>query len=538
MRASTGQVCSVWSTRQPFHNLTSPSGANSMAVRKLAIKTCLWGLMVLCMCGVFEARAVAANGRTRANLEDYVSCQFTAEEEAKWKDDQNPTFLRTRNAAVKTLESAPATPEVKEALKTTRKAQNRVEIQAAIDKIPNAAVQDSVNRSIAAAQNPVPPALTPPSDLLCSRSLLSFNEASDIFGRRIASTYLVVQVVVRNLNQDNDYLIQDVILAAPNTKFGSGRDKLLARGVSTVGQSRDPRNLVMNGLDTLSATTGAIAQIGTSNTPITPGFQDLQSAANVLGAFIPPLKRMFPDYTVDQLNRLNDLAFSASTTYKMVVPKGGSVPFVTFVPQKALEKPVKKWRLDDFLAMDQSTYVLVAGMHIAKVPSAPVVASLSVSGGRPTDAVTITGSNFGTSQGTVKFGSTTATVTSWSTTGIVVTVPNIPTAGREDIVVSSGGADSAPNPFVVCAVSGPCITGVSPTPVVGGQSAKISGEGFAAATGTVEFGGVPVPPAAIVNWTDTSITVTVPVGQTLPTTVVVTTAAPVASSPGFPLPDK
>jgi photosystem II stability/assembly factor-like uncharacterized protein len=56
----------------------------------------------------------------------------------------------------------------------------------------------------------------------------------------------------------------------------------------------------------------------------------------------------------------------------------------------------------------------------------PVISSFSQSGGASGTAVTIIGTNFGSTQGTsvVKFGTTTATPTSWSNTQIIVPVPS------------------------------------------------------------------------------------------------------------------
>lgn len=75
--------------------------------------------------------------------------------------------------------------------------------------------------------------------------------------------------------------------------------------------------------------------------------------------------------------------------------------------------------------------------------------SITPNSGKPGDTVTITGSGFGTTQGssTVKFVGTTATVVSWSATSIVVTVPNITSTG--DVIVNVGGADSNGVTFTV-----------------------------------------------------------------------------------------
>ena len=486
-------------------------------------------------CLSLSSGSEAAEKKPPAHLKDYVSCQFTQAEEEAFKNQETTRLAKSKTAAQAELQGYPPKQKgVKKAKEAVEKAESESSLKAAITAIPDEAMRVQVQASVDAAANKVEPGpeFETPNDLLCSRSLLGWQETADIFGRRIANTYLAVQVVVRNLNQDSDYLIQDVILAAPNTKFGSGRDKLLARGVGIVGQSQDPRNMVMSALDTLAATSGAIALIGTQGAMVSSNFMNLQNANNVLTAFIPPLKRWFPDFTVDQLNRLNDLAFSASTTYKMLVPKGGSSPFVTFVAQKLFADPVHKWSPAEFVWHENNTYVLVAGVHIQEVPG-PAIGSLNPTSGPPGTSLTINGTNFGSSQGTsgsVNIGQDTAVITSWSPSAIVATVPNTTPIGQAPVVVSAGGKASAPVNFTVtCAATGPCISNVSPPSQVPGQTVTISGTNFGTTAGSVKFGGTPSPNVS--PWADKTITATVPNIAAGPANVVVTVGS--ADSPAF-----
>lgn len=475
---------------------------------------------------------VAASNDGTIHLRDYVSCQFETDDEKTFRDTYTSPFVRSQQAALHTLALATEQKLAKQWIVAVTKAQDPLQLQAAINSITVPDVQTAVQRSVTEANKvSAEQQLKTPVDLQCSHSLLSWNEASDIFGRRIANTYLVVQVVVRNLNQDNDYLIQDVVLAAPSAKFNSGRDKLLARGVAIVGQSLDPRNQVMSALDTLAAASAAVALIGTQGAVVSSNFKSLQNANNVLTAFIPPFKRWFPDYTVDQLNRLNDLAFSASTTYKMIVPKGGSVPFATFIPQKLFLKKVHDWNSIDFINNDNNTLVLVAGMHIQEVPG-PSIGSLVPPSGSQGSSVSINGTNFGATQGSggVKFGSKEATITSWSPSAIVATVPNVP-VGPAAVVVSAGGKDSSPATFTVnCPTAGPCITYLSPPSGAAGASITITGKSFGTVAGTVKFGDVSETVTAAA-WTDTSIAATVPNNAPVGPVDVTVSAAGVTSPP-------
>ena len=87
--------------------------------------------------------------------------------------------------------------------------------------------------------------------------------------------------------------------------------------------------------------------------------------------------------------------------------------------------------------------------------STPTITSLSPTSGTVGTSVTITGTNFGSSQGssTVTFGGTTATVTSWSSTSITATVPGSLSAGAVSVIVSVSSTSSNSVSFTVTAAS-------------------------------------------------------------------------------------
>ncbi len=154
------------------------------------------------------------------------------------------------------------------------------------------------------------------------------------------------------------------------------------------------------------------------------------------------------------------------------------------------------------------------GMNFTVVP-APSITSLSPTSGAEGTSVTITGANFGTSQGTrtVKFNGTTATPTSWSATSIGVPVPTGATTGN--VVVHASGVDSNGSSFTVL----PNITSLSPTSGAVGVSVTITGTTFGSSQGssTVKFNGTTATPT---SWSDTSIGVPVPTGATTGNVVV------------------
>jgi hypothetical protein len=160
---------------------------------------------------------------------------------------------------------------------------------------------------------------------------------------------------------------------------------------------------------------------------------------------------------------------------------------------------------------------------------APAIVNLSPATGSPGTSVTISGSNFGATQGanTVTFNAITATPTSWSSTTIVAPVPAVAVTGP--VVVTAGGLQSNSVAFTVTGGStrGPVVTSVSPGAGPVGTPVTITGTGFSApqGTSTISFNGTKATPT---TWSDTSIVVPVPAGAT--TGNVVVTVGGVASN--------
>ena len=86
---------------------------------------------------------------------------------------------------------------------------------------------------------------------------------------------------------------------------------------------------------------------------------------------------------------------------------------------------------------------------VVPLPVPPSISGISPTSGAVGTSVTVSGSNFGATQGsnTIKFNGTTATPTSWSATSIVAPVPSGATTGP--VVVTVGGASSNGVTFTV-----------------------------------------------------------------------------------------
>lgn len=170
---------------------------------------------------------------------------------------------------------------------------------------------------------------------------------ADTFGKRIAENFVAVQVTVGNHDKDFQYLINDVSLwfeankiftpvqpapsfrapnspaAAPSDFFFSSAELSLLRGVAERGQGQDRRNKTLRffrGIGTIAAGLIGVASFG-------PSYP--KSVAIFNGPVINAFSEAFPDYTINQMNRLSDSAYTANT----LVPAKHSKVMVAFIPQ-------------------------------------------------------------------------------------------------------------------------------------------------------------------------------------------------------------
>jgi formyltetrahydrofolate synthetase len=121
--------------------------------------------------------------------------------------------------------------------------------------------------------------------------------------------------------------------------------------------------------------------------------------------------------------------------------------------------------------------------------------------------VTITGTGFGADKGTVKFGDTAATdIESWADAKIVVKVPA--EAKTAEVVVTAGGKEGKDQKIGTFTVDAAAKPGLNPTHGAVGTDVTITGTGFGADKGTVQFGGIAA--TDITKWADTKIVVIVP----------------------------
>jgi len=148
-------------------------------------------------------------------------------------------------------------------------------------------------------------------------------------------------------------------------------------------------------------------------------------------------------------------------------------------------------------------------IQLSGTGAAPSITSLSANYGALYAIITVTGANFGASQGsrTVTFNGVPATAYGWSNTSFTVIVPGGATSGN--IVVTANGQASNGVAFTVEPT--PSVTGIDPTSGPVGTVVAISGQNLldAEGHGTVYLNAIRLP---ILNQSSTGIQVEVPPG--------------------------
>lgn len=169
-------------------------------------------------------------------------------------------------------------------------------------------------------------------DIKVYRSILDPKVVADVFGRRIARRFIVMQVTITNRSSNYQFLIHDVSLdlrkVFSEEELGKHREMSsielsLLRGVAEQGQLSDPRNLILRilrGSGTIAAGLIGVSHFGHSYSSAVAVFN-----GPVLSAYAEAL----PDRTINQMNRLNDSAYSANS----VIPKQQAKVMAIFLPQ-------------------------------------------------------------------------------------------------------------------------------------------------------------------------------------------------------------
>ena len=368
------------------------------------------------------------------------------------------------------------------------------------------------------------------------RSIMAPKNVADTFGHRIASKYIAMQVTVANRSKDFQWLIQDAsvdvsrlltierqrqgkckenltllmnaleIEEAPRDKNGralpihtpgdyrdpgdhnrvTSADLTILRGVAEKGQSLDPRNITVHTLTAagiVAAGLVGVTRVGHSYAPGVAAFN---------GPLISAVEQVVPDYTVNQLNRLNDSAFLANT----VVGKQQAKVIVVFIPQSDLltkeqeklyyKNPEAVYACPDLRMLEAS----VDGNFITTVAGSPMITAVAIDSPASFqgDNFTVTGSitgNFlaGTDVKLIsppdgvtikRNGDSTDNQIKFSISG---TLPVMPGTSLDFAVQGKTGDPVHANYKVEYAAPAPTLTSLDNTTVKAGESVTVTAKG-------------------------------------------------------------
>jgi hypothetical protein len=171
--------------------------------------------------------------------------------------------------------------------------------------------------------------------------------------------------------------------------------------------------------------------------------------------------------------------------------------------------------------MSTTVKVVVAGNQSATQTFTllPHINSLSPTSGGTGTSVTITGTNFGSTQGSgsVAVNGVNATVTSWGNASVVISIPAAALDGNVVVTRSDTKTTNGVGFDVV-----PAISSISPARLQVTQQLTINGSGFGDSQGgsTVHFNGGGVDAADYISWANNQIVVEVPAGAATGTVTV------------------
>ena len=137
----------------------------------------------------------------------------------------------------------------------------------------------------------------------------------------------------------------------------------------------------------------------------------------------------------------------------------------------------------------------------------PSVISVSPASGSAGTQVTILGSGFGATSGTVWLGSTPGSVVSWSNSQVVATVAANAVSGVAEVQQSGFSSNSVP--FTVAT---PTISSLSSTSVLPGAQVTINGSGFGAAQGSGQVW-LGTAYGSVQSWSNTQVVAAVAAGS-------------------------
>ncbi len=335
------------------------------------------------------------------------------------------------------------------------------------------------------------------------------------------------------IDASGDVWVSDSIIAGALSEFNSSGSPLSTSTGYTGGGLADPWGLAIDASGNVwvadsASSANRISLLASSGSPISTSAGYTGGGLNIPeGIAIDGVGNVwvanrgstnvvapFPPSSISEFNS-SGAAISPSTGYtaglnlslRLAIDGSGNV----WVSNATLNT------VTEFVGLASPVVTPIVGI-LTGSSGAPVIANIQPNPAAVGTSVTITGINFGATQGgsTVTFNGTTALPASWSATSITVLVPVGASTGS--VVVTVGGQASNGYLFTVTPPA-PNITNIQPNPAAVGTSVTITGTNFGATQGgsTVTFNGTMASPA---SWDATNITAPVPVGATTGSVVV------------------
>lgn len=256
----------------------------------------------------------------------YVTKTFNLEVgQALGSTEQSPASKLDVTSQVATTSGKP---DAQQAVNNAKELASAASLNTTAEAGASALQQVPAKNQVAQAAQQTTATIARPLDVACSMSVLSYETTRYAFGQRMADEFIPVQVIVRNLNANTEFLVQDAELAVDEDingrlgRYAAGVDKLTARTFMLSSRDYSHRNLVVHiaqGLGTVLSSASLV--YGSA----------VKDAANVYSSgFLTALTGVWTDHGTDQLNLLNDEGFSSYRTERTVVPKSGTAEFVIF----------------------------------------------------------------------------------------------------------------------------------------------------------------------------------------------------------------
>jgi len=202
----------------------------------------------------------------------------------------------------------------------------------------------------------------PNSQIIPAPIILSYRDVKDSFGKRIADTYVVVQVNIKNPDIEHQFLLQDLsVVFDPNQCERAGEfysrfdisdcqaqyQKFLKypiayspvaqpaiQAVAMIGQNHNPRNFGFRLLDFAANVGGALTGFNFIG-------RDGKAGLSVFnGTFLTASKTLIPDLTAGQLTRLTEQSYKPNT----LVESKDTKTYDVFIPANQLFTK-ENWKL-------------------------------------------------------------------------------------------------------------------------------------------------------------------------------------------------